>query len=140
MHRGTSRARTTNGTLPDRRAARLLSRRSVGTPMARIEPSPSAIAALERVLEGHSAVALLNPDAVAENELRNAIRTIAKEASATDPIRCERMLLALRCAWRESLEVRCLAEQPIREALWTRIVRLSCEEFYGRRAHEALVT
>jgi hypothetical protein len=126
--------------LPDRRAARLLSRRHSDSAVSELRPSESPIAALEQVLERHSAMELLTPDSLGANELRAAIREIAAESRAEDPVRCERMLLALRCAWRDFPEVKRLADQPIREALWARIVRLSCEEFYDRRARLALVS
>ena len=139
MQRFSSRIRT-NRTPPDRRAARIMSRLVGEAPTVRMGSGRSAIAELESVLERHTALALLTDDSNAANELRAAVHAIAIEARADDPVRCERMLLALRCAWRDFPEVRRIADQPIRDALWTRLVRLSCEEFYGRSARLALVS
>jgi hypothetical protein len=118
--------------LPDRRAARLVGlHRSARAEQA--HATSSAIAGLERLLERHAPLALLSPNSAAELELRATVRDIVVEARAEDPLRCERLLLTLRCAWREFPLVRRIADQPTRDALWSRLVRLCCEEFYCPR-------
>src|SRR3954463_4682644 len=84
----------------DRRAARLVSRTRSAIPPDHETTSGSPIGALERVLQRHPAIELLTAGSVAATELRAAVRAIALDARAEDPVRCERMLLALRCAWR----------------------------------------
>jgi hypothetical protein len=138
MWKSSLRARLARS-LPDRRAARLVARRRFDSTSMAMTTIGAAITELEQVLERHSAATLIEPDSLAANELRAAVRAIAAEARADDPVRCERMLLALRCAWRDFPEVRRIADQPIRDALWDRLVRLSCEEFYDPRKQLAVV-
>ena len=123
----------TNRFLPDRRAARLLGRRIDGAADAVESSSGSGIADLEQVLDRYGADALLTRDSVGAQALRSAIRLLAAEAREHDPVRGERLLIAVRCAWRDFPEVRRMAEQGLRDELWSHLVHLCCEEFYGPR-------
>ena len=67
----------------------------------------------------------------ADRALRAVARHLAAEARLRDPVRAERLLLELRRAWRELPEVRQLADDGCRRALWDRLVLLCCEEFYA---------
>jgi hypothetical protein len=91
------------------------------------------MAELEQVLERYSPDSLLATDTVGAQALRSAVRALATEARALDPVRGERLLIAVRCAWRDFPEVRRLAEQGLRDELWQHLVHLCCEEFYGPR-------
>jgi hypothetical protein len=126
--------------LPDRRAARLVElHRASSLAAAPAQEIGSAISRLEGLLERYSPLALLSRDSRASRELRTAVRAIALEARLEDPVRCERLLLTLRCAWRDFPQIRSLADQPVRDALWSRLVRLCCEEFYGPRRRLTVV-
>ena len=125
--------------LPDRRAARLVGLHRAPLAIGPGHETRSAISSLEHLLERHDPLALLSPDSVASRDLRETVRAIVREARVQDPLRCERLLLTLRCAWRDYPQIRNIAEQPIRDALWSRLVRICCEEFYGPRRHLAVV-
>ena len=124
----------TNRCLPDRRAARLLGRRVEGAPDLSEGPTQSGMADLEQVLDRYGVDALLTKESVGAQALRSAIRLLAAEAREHDPVRGERLLIAVRCAWRDFPEVRRMAEQGPRDELWSHLVQLCCEEFYGPRA------
>jgi hypothetical protein len=119
--------------LSDRRAERLLGRHTSVVMDEPLEISSAGITALERVLERYPAESLLSNDTVAAQALRGAIRILAMEARAHDAVRGERLLIAVRCAWRDFPEVRRLSEEGVRDDLWRHLVRLCCEEFYGPR-------
>jgi hypothetical protein len=119
--------------LPDRRAARMLGRHIATDSADQLAASNTAMAELEQVLERYSPDSLLATDTVGAQALRSAVRVLATEARARDAVRGERLLIAVRCAWRDFPEVRRLAEQGIRDELWQHLVRLCCEEFYGPR-------
>jgi hypothetical protein len=93
-------------------------------------PSPG-LCELERALAAFPPETLLVRESAAGDALRAAAHLLAAEARAADPVRAERLLIALRRAWRELPEVESLPGDGARRALWDRFVRLCCEEFYA---------
>lgn len=127
-------------TPPDRRAARLL---TLGTtrqaPDGRTPHASAGVVALARVVGTHSLAALPGGSQAAAALLRDAVRLLCNEARATDPVRAERLLIALRPAWRELPGVRRLADDA-RRALWDHVVALCVAEFYAPTPAPRLAT
>src|SRR3954453_292636 len=115
--------------LSDRRAERLLGRQTSVVMDEPLETSGAGIIALERACGRDPPQSLLANDTVGAQALRSAIRMLATEARARDAVRGERLLIAVRCAWRDFPEVRRLSEEGMRDELWRHLVRLCCEEF-----------
>jgi hypothetical protein len=115
----------------DRRAARL-----VAMSAHRHESGDSAAAAgielLTGVITTYGADRLVGRGEARESDraLRAAARRLADEARTADPVRAERLLIALRGAWASLPAVRRLPANGSREALWDRVVRVCVEEFY----------
>jgi len=138
---------------PDRRAARLVARRSAVHLLPADAPDLSAGAglhALRDVLRSHAATRL--PCVAARGgtgsaradepfrelpELRAAARLIAGEARALDPVRAERLLIALKAVWAALPEVQMLPPGGPREAFRDRLVACCIEEFYSPTTLEA---
>jgi hypothetical protein len=118
---------------PDRRAARLIARQ-IGWLQLDVSPkSSSPLSQLESVLERHRADALLSNRSPEGRALRAAVRILVAESRRSDPQRVERLLVPLRSAFRAFRWVQAALSLPTRDALWSRIVSLCCEEFYGTR-------
>ena len=79
----------------------------------------------------HAPEALLAREVTGAERLRAAARLLADEARAANPVRAERLLVALRQAWEELPRVRRGADDDARRALWDRLVLICCEEFYA---------
>ena len=111
-----------------RRAAR------VGTSGCQTPEDDTALAALEHVIAayGRERLAGTGQRRAADRALRGVARRLAAEARAADPVRAERLLVDLRRAWQGMPAVRQIPDSGPRRALWDRLVRLCCEEFYGR--------
>lgn len=119
--------------LPDRRAARLIARRANWLSLVPTTRSSVPLSQLETVLERHAPDAILMRDSVAARALRSAVEALVADARAAEPERVEPLLIELRCAWRDFPRVRGLASLETRDALWSRIVTVCCEEFYHAR-------
>lgn len=63
------------------------------------------------------------------NEFRPAAGIIVREARLADPVRVERLIVALRHAWNGLPEVRQL-KAPQRDELWSGLLTECIEEFY----------
>ena len=92
------------------------------------------LSALARTLTAYPSDALLVRASAADAELRAAARLLAAEARAADPVRCERLLMALRDGWKALPEVQRLPVEPQQKALWDRLVAVCVEEFYASPA------
>jgi hypothetical protein len=66
--------------------------------------------------------------------LRAAARLLADAARASDPVRAERLVIALKELWAVLPEVQRLAPSGPREAVWSRLVALVVEAFYAPHA------
>ena len=117
---------------PDRRAARLvaMTSRASGTSES---VDPTGMAALERALAAYGTERLggRGDAREADEALRAAAGRLAAEARARDPVRAERLLVALKPAWRALPAVQHAADTDARSDLWDRLVRLCVEEFYA---------
>jgi hypothetical protein len=67
---------------------------------------------------------------ISDRALRDAVRRRVVEARAIDPVRAERLVIALRNEWMQLPAVRSLSHDSPRGALWDRIVTICCQEFY----------
>lgn len=103
------------------------------------EVGGTGLAALARVLDSFPADRLLGRGEAraADRALRADTRRLAADARAADPVRAERLLTELRRAWRDLPAVRRVPDGR-RGALWDRLVRLCCEEFYPPPAHAGM--
>ena len=131
--------------LPDRRAARLVALTTATANAGPIAPevaSPGSeadgLAALARVLAAYGAERLAGRGERREADaaLRAAVRCLAASARAQDPVRAERLLLAVKPVWRALPPHQNSAEADARAALWPRLVALCVEEFYAP-SHDA---
>lgn len=95
--------------------------------------------ALSHVLAEYGAERLLGHGGKGESgaAFRAAARQLAVESRAEDPVRAERLIIGLRSAWRELPQVRALDDRESSQALWQRLVRLCCEEFYEGSAQSS---
>jgi hypothetical protein len=92
----------------------------------------TTLAALGHVVAAYGAERLTGAGQrrAADRALRSVARRLAAEARAQDPVRAERLVIALRRAWRDLPAVERLPGDP-RRVLWDRLVLLCCEEFYA---------
>jgi hypothetical protein len=116
----------------DRRAARLIALSTTRQQPHGASPGQSAgLLALAQALEASPADALVASPSAAATQLRDAVRILCGEARAADPVRAERLLIALRGTWEGLAVVRGIPELAVRRALWERVVALCVEEFYA---------
>ena len=116
----------------DCRAARLI---ALSTTRQQLHGAPPdrdiGLLALARALEARSAGAPVTPPSAATTRLRDAVGILCAEARAADPVRAERLLIALRAAWARLPSVRGIADVGVRRALWERVVALCVDELYA---------
>src|SRR3954468_13673825 len=102
---------------------------AVRSPAGTNTPAPS----LERIASLVASTApdvLLEDRAGTERRFRAAARPIVQEARRADPVRAERLIVALRQSWNALPEVRRVSTME-RELLWTSLVSVCIEEFYS---------
>jgi hypothetical protein len=95
--------------------------------------SDPSLAALSSILGEHGVDTLLDERSAAFAALRQAIRAVVEAARRADPVRVERLIVALRHWWRSEQRIRRRADDGLGEALWNRLVRVCIEEFYSNR-------
>jgi len=93
----------------------------------------SGIDALGCVLAAYAPERLLGRGEAraSDRALRAAAHRLAAEARAQDAVRAERLLIELRRRWQKLPEIQRVPDDGRRRALWDRLVRLCCEEFYA---------
>jgi hypothetical protein len=101
------------------------------TPPAEPRAASPGLEALGHALAAHPPDRLLARAPDADGALRQAARLLAAEARAADPVRAERLVVALRPAYGRLIEIDCVPAAGPCRALWDRLVGLCCEEFYA---------
>ena len=99
-----------------------------------VAPRAPALAGMDRlaaVIAESPAPALLDPGTPAGAAFTQAVRDIVFRVRQIDPVHSERLIIALRAAWRMTPELRLLADDGLREALWNRLLTVCVETFYA---------
>ena len=92
--------------------------------------SMTGIAALRQALVG-CAAGPGQPGGNADLLLASAAGLLADAARRSDPVRAERLVIALKSLWALLPEARQLPGGGAREAVWSRFVTLAIEAFYA---------
>ena len=87
---------------------------------------------LAAVVALHPSHTLLVDGTAPSDEFRAAVRDIVIAARQHDAVRVERLIIALRGAWRQMPQIRAMPDTDMRDALWRRLVLLYVKEFFGR--------
>jgi hypothetical protein len=118
-------------TPPDRRASRLLSLSQRPDTFGGADISGLEALGVVVLTYGPDRLAGAGDRRISDRALRDAVRRIADEARAKDAARAERMLITLKATWTQLPAVQRCGETRVRAALWDRLVRIGCEEFYA---------
>lgn len=100
------------------------------------DATTDGIGALAAVLATYEAPRLVGHGERRDSDraLRAVAGRLATEARARDSVRAERLVIELRRAWLALPELALVPQGALRGALWDRLVRLCCEEFYAPAA------